>query len=113
MCIHLNVTRIACENNFQTFEHDVQSKIHLIKNAVSLNNGDIAFYPFELKQYDNMGASSLLQIDFNKRPIDDPDYGRVCPKKEIVVKGIRADTFMSEKACCLWICCALIYRVMN
>jgi FkbM family methyltransferase len=88
---------IACENNFQTFEHDVQSKIHLIKNAVSLNNGDIAFYPFELKQYDNMGASSLLKIDFNKRSIDDPDYGRVCPQKEIVVKGIRADTFMSEK----------------
>lgn len=86
----------ACEKNFQTFEPDVKNKICLIRNAVSLTDDIVKFYPFDLNQYDNMGASSMLKIDFNQRSTDDPDYGRMCPQKEIIVNGIRADTFMSK-----------------
>ena len=86
----------ACELHMQTFDLVVRDKIHLIKNAVSLTDGDITFYPFDLNQYDNMGASSLLKIDFTARAKDDPDYGRPCPQKEVVVKGTRMDTFMRE-----------------
>ena len=43
-----------------------------------------------------MGASSMLKIDFSKRNIDDPDYNIESPQKEIIVDGIRLDTFINE-----------------
>ena len=89
----------VCDVTIQSLEPEIKDKIRLIKNAVSLVDGDITFYPFDLKQYDNMGASSLLKIDFNTRTKDDPDYGRACPQKEVVVKGTRMDTFMMGENC--------------
>ena len=46
----------ACELHMQTFDPATKDKIRLIKNAVSLTDGDITFYPFDLNQYDNMGG---------------------------------------------------------
>ena len=43
-----------------------------------------------------MGASSMLKIDFSVRNKDDPDYNRENPQKEIIVDGIRLDTFIDE-----------------
>jgi hypothetical protein len=43
-----------------------------------------------------MGASSMLKIDFSLRDINDPDYNRENPQKEVRVPGTRLDTFMNE-----------------
>jgi hypothetical protein len=63
---------------------------------VSIVNEDVTFYPFVLEKYNNMGASSMLKIDFSLRNIDDPDYNRENPQKQIIVNGIRLDTFIDE-----------------
>ncbi len=87
---------IECDKNYNQFGEENKRKIHVIKNAVALENGPITFYPFDLQKYNNMGASSLLKIDFSLRNIDDPDYNIPNPQKEITVEGIRLDSFMNQ-----------------
>jgi FkbM family methyltransferase len=88
---------IECKKNLLNLHHNTQEKICLIDKAVSLiDNDEVLFYPFDLSKYNNMGSSSMLKIDFSMRNKDDPDYNRENPQKEIKVKGIRLDTFMSE-----------------
>jgi FkbM family methyltransferase len=86
-----------CKQNLTKESPDVQSNIHLIEMAVCEKDEDITFYPFDISQYNNIGCSSLLKIDFSQRTSDDPDYNRPNPQKEITVKGTRLDTFMNEK----------------
>ena len=83
----------VCENVAETFSNN---NIVLVKKAVSSTNGPVLFYPFDLTQYNNMGASSLLKINFDNRDTKDPDYKRPSPQTEIVVDGIRLDTFMEQ-----------------
>ena len=83
----------VCNTIIASFQND---KIHLVKKAVSLENGPIAFYPFDLAKYDNMGASSMFKIDFSRRDPRDPDYKHPNPQMEIIVDGTRLDTFMEE-----------------
>jgi FkbM family methyltransferase len=85
-----------CDKNYQSFDEDTKNNIRVVRQAVSLTNGDVTFYPFDLNEYNNMGASSMYKIDFNIRSKTDPDYGRANPQTEITVKGIRIDTFMQE-----------------
>lgn len=87
---------VECNKTMATFNESDKSQIYLINKAVSLDNGDITFYPFDLTKYNNMGSSSLLKIDFSMRNRSDPDYNRTNPQKEITVKGIRLDTFMTD-----------------
>ncbi len=87
---------VVCRNNFINEHSSVKKNIYLIESAVSVNNGTETFYPFDLKQYNNMGASSMLKIDFTKRDVNDPDYNRPNPQKEIKVSSIRLDTFMNN-----------------
>jgi FkbM family methyltransferase len=76
---------------------EIQKKrLILVDKAVSINNGEVSFYPFDLQKYNNMGASSMLKIDFSVRNKDDPDYNIENPQKEIIVDGIRLDTFIDE-----------------
>jgi FkbM family methyltransferase len=70
--------------------------IHLVEKAVSLDDGPITFYPFDLTKYDNMGSSSLLKIDFSNRGASDPDAGRENPQKMVTVEGSRLDTFCQQ-----------------
>jgi FkbM family methyltransferase len=86
---------VQCKKQLETVPD--ASKLFLIDKAVSLENGPVTFYPFDLSKYDNMGASSMLKIDFSVRTKDDPEYNRENPQKEITVNGIRLDTFMNEK----------------
>ena len=74
-------------------EHD---NIHLIENAISEIDGHTTFYPFDLQQYNNMGASSMLKIDFSKRNVTDPDFNRTNPQKEITVPCARLDSFIEQ-----------------
>jgi FkbM family methyltransferase len=67
-----------------------------VRKAVALEDGTVAFSPFDLTKYNNMGSSSMLKIDFSRRSKTDPDYGRPNPQKEITVESTRLDTFCSQ-----------------
>jgi FkbM family methyltransferase len=88
---------VDCEENFSLMKDYIKNRIILVKNAVSENNGDVSFYPFDITKYNNKGASSMLKIDFSMRDPSDPDYNTPNPQKEIIVPGIRLDTFMESK----------------
>jgi len=87
---------IECNKNLNNLDINIKKRLKLIDKAVCIENKKINFYPFDLDKYDNMGASSMLKIDFSSRNKDDPDYNRENPQKEIIVNGIRLDTFINE-----------------
>ncbi len=87
---------IECNKNLLNLEEYKKKKIILIDKAVSIIDGDVSFYKFDLQKYNNMGASSMLKIDFSLRDKSDPDYNLPNPQKEIKVNGIRLDTFINE-----------------
>jgi len=87
---------IHCKQNLYEASNIIKENVCLVENAVSLENQDITFYPFDLTKYNNMGSSSMFKIDFSLRDPNDPDYRRENPQKEITVKGKRLDTFMEE-----------------
>ncbi len=87
---------IECNKNICNLDERQKEKLTLVNKAVSLTNGEVKFYPFDLQKYNNMGASSMLKIDFSNRNKNDPDYNRPCPQKEIKVKGISLDTFIKQ-----------------
>jgi FkbM family methyltransferase len=87
---------IECNKNYVKLEEDKKKRLFLIDKAVSIDNGYVTFYSFDLQKYNNMGASSMLKIDFSLRNKNDSDYGRPNPQKETIVNGIRLDTFINE-----------------
>ena len=87
---------IECKKQILNCPHNIKDKIILVDKAVSLTDEYITFYPFDLTKYNNMGASSMLKIDFSLRDINDPDYNRENPQKQISVPGTRLDTFINE-----------------
>ena len=87
---------IECHKNIYQLDEDKKKRLFLIDKAVSINNSKVSFYPFDLQKYNNMGASSMLKIDFSRRRKNDPDYNRENPQKEIIVDGIRLDNFIDE-----------------
>ena len=70
------------------------TNVILVDKAVSLIDGDVKFYPFDLSKY--MGSSSMLKIDFSMRDKTDPDYNFPNPHTEITVSGTRLDTFITN-----------------
>jgi FkbM family methyltransferase len=84
---------VECKKNISNVKND---NIILVEKAISLTDGEVTFYPFDLNKYDNMGSSSMFKIDFSKRNKDDPDYNRENPQNEITVEGIRLDTFLKN-----------------
>jgi len=87
---------IECKKNKANFNKDENERIILIENAVSIDNNKVLFRPFDLSIYNNMGSSSMLEIDFSMRNKDDPDYNKGKVQKEIEVNGIRIDTYMEN-----------------
>jgi FkbM family methyltransferase len=87
---------IECHKNICDLNDDKKKRIFLIEKAISINNGNVLFYPFDLQKCNNMGASSMLKIDFSLRDTNDPDYNRPNVQKEITVDGVRLDTFVNE-----------------
>lgn len=86
----------VCHDTIKQLPITIKNRLHLIDKAVSLTDGMVTFYPFDLELYDNMGASSMLQIDFSKRLPTDHDYNRPNPQKMIQVSGVRLDTFLND-----------------
>jgi len=89
---------VECTKNILTLDKETKDNLVLVDRAVSLSDGDVTFFPFDLTKYNNMGSSSLLKIDFSKRNEDDPDYNRENPQSEIKVRGTRLDTFLQENS---------------
>jgi len=87
---------IECNKRFNQLDAEYKKKINLIDKAVSIVDGYVNFYPIDLSQYNNMGASSLLKIDFSSRDKNDPDYNLKNIQKEILTEGIRLDTFINK-----------------
>jgi FkbM family methyltransferase len=87
---------VECYKTLSKLEFNKRKRLFLINKAVSLENGPVSFFPFDLEQFNNMGASSMLKIDFSMRNKDDVDYNRANPQKEIVVQGTRLDTFVQQ-----------------
>lgn len=86
----------VCNETLSQLPSSVKENIYLSTDAISLENGDITFFPFDLTEYDNMGSSSMFKIDFSLRNTSDPDFNRKNPQKTIILKGKRLDTFMNE-----------------
>jgi FkbM family methyltransferase len=87
---------VECNKNYINLEEKQKNRLFLIDNAVSIKNGEVKFYPFDLQKYNNMGSSSMFKIDFSLRNKNDPDYNLPNPQKEIIVNGIRLDTFINN-----------------
>ena len=87
---------IECRKNAGKFNEDQNNRIILVENAVSIDNKKTTFLPFDLSIYNNMGASSMLEIDFSMRSKEDPDYGIGRVQNEIEVDGVRIDTYMEK-----------------
>jgi FkbM family methyltransferase len=85
-----------CYKNFAVFDPSISSRITIVPHAVCVSDDIVPFFPFDPTQYNNIGASSMLKIDFNRRSSDDPDFGRPNPQKMVSVSGIRMDTFCKD-----------------
>lgn len=71
--------------------------ITLVEKAVHEENKYLHFRPFDRKKYDNIGASSLFEIDFTtNRSIHDVDYGKKDVQNLIEVEAIRLDKYIDE-----------------
>lgn len=85
-----------CNHTVSNLNKATQKRLFLIDKAVSVTDGEISFFPFDLDLYNNMGASSMLEIDFSSRHPTDPDYNRQNPQKKIKVDGVRIDSFLEK-----------------
>jgi len=82
----------------ECLKNNTDNRVTLIQKAVCEKDGKISFMPFDLSKYNNMGASSIYEIDFTKnRPYYDPDYGRKDVQKTVEVSSCRLDTFCNEQ----------------
>jgi FkbM family methyltransferase len=82
----------------ECLKNNTDDRVHLIQKAVCEQDGKISFMAFDLNKYDNMGASSIYEIDFtSNRPVYDPDYGRKEVQKTVEVDACRLDTFCNEQ----------------
>jgi len=85
-----------CINNINDRNITTNSVI-LVQKAVTDCDGTITFRPFIKEKYNNIGASSLFEIDFiSTRDKSDPDYGITDIQKCITVNCIRLDTFIDN-----------------
>ncbi len=87
---------IECNKNLKNLDDNILNNIILVNKAVSLTDGYVKFYPFDILKYNNIGSSSMFKIDFSLRNKDDPDYGLDNPQNEIIVDGTRLDTFITN-----------------
>ena len=94
---HYDATVYAFEPNPDCIneckKNNYDSRVILNEVAVSEVDGSIDFYSFDLSKYNNMGASSIYEIDFTTRPKNDPDFGKTNVQNKISVPSIKIDTF--------------------
>ena len=67
------------------------SKVLLGERCLTDISGLVKFGVVASSLYNNPGASSIFEIDFNNRSIIDPDRGRSSIQKYVDVQGVRFD----------------------
>ena len=94
-----NCEVIAFEANPESFEKCKSnlvkvgnSRIRVRNEALTNTNGTITFWSVDSSKYENVGASSLLKIDFNNRHEGDADYKRPEVQVPIEVEGVRYES---------------------
>jgi FkbM family methyltransferase len=85
-----------CNENYKRFDTSIQEKIVLVEKAVTLEDKAYTFFSIDAEKYTNIGASSLLELDFSNRHASDPDANREPIQKQITVDGIRLETFIRD-----------------
>lgn len=82
-----------CKKTLSSFSYPIT----LVEKAVHEENKTVNFRPFIRSKYDNIGASSLFEIDFvSYRPQTDCDYGKKNVQDIIEVEAVRLDKYISE-----------------
>lgn len=96
---HFNCDVVSFEPNPKAFELCVEnvslsgtSRIIVRKEALTDYNRELIFHPVDPTLYDNIGASSLFEIDFTNRMDIDPDKNRTSIQSSIKVQGARWDS---------------------
>lgn len=87
---------VECDKRLAILNDDFKKRLLLIRKAVSITDGNINFYPFDPTKDTNLGASSLLKIDYSLLAPWENEYNRPNPQCQIIVEGIRLDTFMDK-----------------
>lgn len=85
-----------CIALYNTLSDSVKDKVEVVTKAVSLENGSISFMMVDENLMDNCGASSIYEIDFSNRNVNDPDRNRSSVQKNIRVDAVRLDTFCNN-----------------
>lgn len=84
---------VECKKNLSNINYPIK----LVEKAAHNENTIVKFRPFIPSKYDNIGASSLFEIDFiTNRQTSDADYGRKDVQDIIQVEAIRLDNYISE-----------------
>jgi FkbM family methyltransferase len=101
------VTSFECNPDciLECLKNKHKDNVILETSAVSDKDGIVEFHPFIRDKYDNIGASSLFEIDFvTNRSVHDRDYGKKDIQSKIQVESIRLDTYLKDKKCPDLIC---------
>lgn len=85
-----------CHENYKRFETSIQEKIVLVEKAVALEDKPQKFFAIDTEKYVNIGASSFFELDFSNRHPSDPDVNCDSIQKQIIVDGIRLETFIRD-----------------
>ena len=95
---HFDCPVIAFEPNPSSFDlckenisNRKNSRIQVRDEALSDENGIIEFGVVSEEVYDNIGASSMFEIDFINIPKSDPDYNHNSIQTKVKVKAARFD----------------------
>lgn len=104
LAIHFRCPVVAFECNPECIEECKRTlsnagdlPITLVECAVHEVEGVIEFNAFDTKKYNNVGASSLFEIDFvTHRCPTDPDYGKCNVQIPVRVQAIRLDSYIRK-----------------
>jgi FkbM family methyltransferase len=104
LAIHFHCPVVAFECNPECIEECKRTllaardlPVTLVECAVHEVEGVIEFNAFDTTKYDNVGASSLFEIDFvTHRTPKDPDYGKCDVQIPVRVQAIRLDSYIRK-----------------
>lgn len=78
-----------CKRNLTLHGGQIAAKFFNI--ALSDESGLVDFYSVDPNVYSNRGSSSLHEINFGSRPLNDPDRNRATVQKKVSVQASRFD----------------------
>jgi FkbM family methyltransferase len=90
---------IAFEANLESYKiclenlsAEKNTRIQIRNQALTNRNEPVTFWKVDPDKYSNVGASSLLKIDFKNRPAEDADFNREEVQIPEQIQGVRWDS---------------------